>query len=361
MIKTEFLNRLASLLSDLPDSDRATVLDFYREIIEDKVESGSSEQEAVAGLGDIYQLSQKILNENPARKPKQANKSGLAILFTVLGVLIVISIIGSIISIPVNLFRSGTSSSVHGEIIIDGKSTSNMNRENKVYTVKASGITKIQLNAENKSIHISPSGSDQIQIHYTSDKNQTYDFSTENGIVKMENHGYNDNSFNFSIFGFHMNDNSNDDEITVSVPAEYANDITVKTTNSEIAVSNFKNLHDVSCTTTNSVINFSDVNVNNLNIETKNAAITLNHLTAANKLEAYTKNAKISLDKIASQDIELETTNAIISGTVLGNEDDYSIDSRTTNGVNNLPNRSGGSKKLKVNTTNAIINVSFSN
>jgi len=360
MNKEVFLRQLASLISDLPDHERATILDFYREIIDDKMESGVSEAEAIAGLGDIYQLAQKILMENPNRKPQHKNKAGVIVLCSVLCLLIVAGIVSTIVGFSnkfvINL-GNGNNSSLQGQIVVNGKEVANVNNEEKTFTAKAAGVTKIKLQAENKSIHIIPTDSDEIKIDYVSDQNQTYKFSSDGGIVSMDNY---DTHSGFSLFG--LNYSGNDDVIvTVEVPAQYANDISIRTTNSEIVVSKLKKLHDVSCTTTNSAINLSDIDVNSVNIDTKNAAIVMNNVVAQSSLEALTKNAKISLSNIVSPDITLKTENGIITGTISGREDDYTIDSSTTNGINNLRNRSDGSKKLTVTTTNAIISVSFSN
>ncbi|HEX3037561.1 MAG TPA: DUF4097 family beta strand repeat-containing protein [Oscillospiraceae bacterium] len=359
MNKETFLRQLSALISDLPDNERATILDFYREIIEDKMEGGVSEAEAVASLGDVYQLSQKILSENPNRKPRHKNRTGVIVLCSVLGFLLIAGIITSLINIPrfTIYAKDANNSAVQGKIIINGKSVTNLDNEQKTFTAKAAGVTKIKLRAENKSIHITPSDNDEIRINYVSNENQTYKFSSDGGIVSMDNY---DSQYNFSLFDFNFSGHD-DETINVEVPAQYANDISIETTNSEIVVTNLKKLHDVTCSTTNSAINLSDICVNNANIHTKNAVIAMKNVEAQASLEALTKNAKISLDKIVSPDITLKTENGIITGTISGREEDYAIDSSTTNGVNNLRNRSDGSKKLTVETTNAIISVSFSN
>lgn len=51
MSKEQFLRMLHSLLKDLPEDELERIIGYYREMIEDKVESGQTEQQAVAGLG----------------------------------------------------------------------------------------------------------------------------------------------------------------------------------------------------------------------------------------------------------------------------------------------------------------------
>ena len=50
MNKTEFLNELKDGLSGLPREDVEERLSFYGEMIDDRVEEGMTEEEAVAGI-----------------------------------------------------------------------------------------------------------------------------------------------------------------------------------------------------------------------------------------------------------------------------------------------------------------------
>lgn len=357
MNKETFLSLLSSLINDLPDNECVTILDFYREIIEDKVENGISEAAAVAELGDVYQLAQKILQENPNRKPHKTNRTGIIVLCSVLGLFLLLGAVAAIVNTTM-YYSKGNSSSLQGNIVVNGKTVTDTNNKSKTYTAKVADIKQIKLQAENKAIHIIPTDSDEIKIHYVSNSNQTYRFSNDGGVVSVDN---TDNHSSFSLFDFHFNSDDDDYTITVEVPVQYGNDLSIRTTNSEITVTKLEKLHDIICETTNSAINLSDIHANSASIDTKNAVITLRNVNTQESLEALTKNAKISLDNIASPDINLKTENGIIGGTIAGRAEDYTIDSSTTNGINNLNNRSGGSKKLTVTTTNALISVSFIN
>ena len=56
MTKAEYLSRLESLLSCLPESQRAESLAFYEEMILDRMEEGLSEEEAVSTLSGDWLL-----------------------------------------------------------------------------------------------------------------------------------------------------------------------------------------------------------------------------------------------------------------------------------------------------------------
>lgn len=63
MTKSEFLHRLREGLSGLPQSDVDERLMFYSEMIEDRIEEGMSEEEAVAGIGNIDDIISEIAGD----------------------------------------------------------------------------------------------------------------------------------------------------------------------------------------------------------------------------------------------------------------------------------------------------------
>ena len=65
MTKREFLSRLNEGLSGLPQEDAAGRLAFYSEMIDDRIEDGLSEEEAVAGIGPVEKIVAQIIEETP--------------------------------------------------------------------------------------------------------------------------------------------------------------------------------------------------------------------------------------------------------------------------------------------------------
>ena len=91
MRKQEFLTLLRERLSGLPQADVEERLAFYSEMIDDRMEEGFSEEEAVGQIGSIEEIvSQivvetplsKIVKENVRRKPR---RKGWETLLLVLG------------------------------------------------------------------------------------------------------------------------------------------------------------------------------------------------------------------------------------------------------------------------------------
>ena len=68
MDKKEFLSALEARLAGLPEADRRSSLDFYAEMLDDLMEGGMTEQEAVASLGSVDAIAEEILMDTPLPK-----------------------------------------------------------------------------------------------------------------------------------------------------------------------------------------------------------------------------------------------------------------------------------------------------
>lgn len=68
MNKEEFLAAIAGRLRDLPREDIEESLAYYREMIDDRMEEGMSEAEAVAALGTADEAAAQILADMPLPK-----------------------------------------------------------------------------------------------------------------------------------------------------------------------------------------------------------------------------------------------------------------------------------------------------
>ena len=109
MNKTEFTEQLRAALKGLSEEDLKKSVDYYEEMIDDRMEDGIPEEEAVNGLGSIDEIKDKILKEIPITnivkekiKPKRS-LAGWEIALLVIGspvwVPIVLSLIITVLSI----------------------------------------------------------------------------------------------------------------------------------------------------------------------------------------------------------------------------------------------------------------------
>ena len=99
MTKLDFILTLNEKLSDLPKKEVKERLSFYSEMIEDRIEDGVSEEEAVAEVGDIDKIVKAIKEEYshskksaPQKAPKRRLK-GIEVVLLILGSPIWLSLI----------------------------------------------------------------------------------------------------------------------------------------------------------------------------------------------------------------------------------------------------------------------------
>ncbi|MBR0466968.1 MAG: DUF1700 domain-containing protein [Clostridia bacterium] len=110
MNKTEFLSRLKSALTGLPEEDIAERIEFYSEIIDDRIEEGMSEEEAVSKIGTIDEVKAQILSDIPFPKiikdrikPKR-KLSAIEIVLIILGFPVWFPVIVSLITVALSLY-----------------------------------------------------------------------------------------------------------------------------------------------------------------------------------------------------------------------------------------------------------------
>ena len=112
MNKQEFLWRLMDGLSGLPMEDIDRSLDYYSEMIDDRMEDGLSEEEAVAALGPVGEICSQILAETPlsrlvkeAVRPKRKLRVWEIVLL-VLGSPVWVPLIGAALIVVVTVYLS---------------------------------------------------------------------------------------------------------------------------------------------------------------------------------------------------------------------------------------------------------------
>ena len=118
MKRVEFLNQLKAQLWALPEADIQCSLDYYSEMIDDRMEDGLSEEEAVAAIGNLDEIVKQILTETPRppqvvepikkQKPEQKNTKTWLILLAVLGspvwIPVAAGLLATVLSVYVSLW-----------------------------------------------------------------------------------------------------------------------------------------------------------------------------------------------------------------------------------------------------------------
>ena len=82
MTKSEFLRTLRNGLRSLPDADAERSLTYYIEMIDDRMDDGMTEEEAVAAVGDPAQLAREILRDSgPSSEPSGGAEENRDVIF----------------------------------------------------------------------------------------------------------------------------------------------------------------------------------------------------------------------------------------------------------------------------------------
>lgn len=68
MDKQTFFRALRENLRGLPQEDAERSLEFYEEMVNDRMEEGASEEEAVTALGSVEEITAQVLSEIPLAK-----------------------------------------------------------------------------------------------------------------------------------------------------------------------------------------------------------------------------------------------------------------------------------------------------
>jgi uncharacterized membrane protein len=68
MSKQEFLNQLKNKLKGLPEQDVNRSLEFYSEMIDERIEEGVLEENAVSDIGEVDEIAAQIVADTPITK-----------------------------------------------------------------------------------------------------------------------------------------------------------------------------------------------------------------------------------------------------------------------------------------------------
>lgn len=115
MTKIQFMLTLNEKLSDIPKKEIEERLTFYSEMIDDRIEEGLTEEEAVSAIGDVDEIANGIMLEmsqskaesgnNPEATPKR-KLAGWAIALLILGIPVWVPLISAAFVVGLSLYVS---------------------------------------------------------------------------------------------------------------------------------------------------------------------------------------------------------------------------------------------------------------
>lgn len=198
-------------------------------------------------------------------------------------------------------------------------------------------ISKINVTADMSDIKIIAGDTDEITLTYFTDDTNKYDITTENGALSVEYVRFKSDKVKWYDYYFSI-DFGREHDIILKVPKNLTADIQLNTNYGDIEVSGISaGIMDVNTA-------FGDIDIERGGGET---------LTCA------TDYGDIELEGVSGNKITLTTDCGDIEGTILGNEEDYTITSETSLGENRLHDRTGGRNTLTARTDLGDISIKF--
>ena len=247
------------------------------------------------------------------------------------------------------------------------------------YSVFMTGITRIVLDESNADVTVittgeagpAASGSD-IVVTYQDSADSALEITNRDGVLTIKRRD------RVGFFFFRLG--GDDLHTELRIPRDLEAELSVESDNGSVTADGLYLKGDATFSGDNGAISVKNTQVNGLTLdsdngkleasnvacasfeaEASNGRVTLSDISAETALYVKTSNGAITVDNVsAGKSIELRSSNGSIRGTLSGSGGDYRIESKTTNGANNLPNGWGrGDTLLTVETTNGAIALQF--
>lgn len=354
MTRETYLSKLRDALSHLNPQEQDAAVEFCEEMIMERMDSGMTEEEAVAAMEAPALMAEKLAVEirqpEPPAEPAQPENA-------------------------------------------------DPNRWQKMQlTCEGSRLNHIDLQTGNFPIKVLLSRDDQVRLTYYTRPRNVYEAKLEGDLLSLREVSQEKKGFFSFVFNFDLGTLPRP-EIILEVPENLMVNLKAITRNGGITLTGPQMLMHVELGTTNGGMAVRNVKCISLDahttnggvaaeqvetrgelflrttnggvaasrchsqasliLKTTNGGMAISQSTAGGEMNISSTNGSIKLDNVDAPRLSLRTTNAAISGTVAGPQSAWQIDSHTTNGKNSLPHHQDGSKPLSVHTTNASIRVTF--
>ena len=377
MTKNEYLIELAMELQKIdagnmlaPDIKQAIV--FYQEMIDDMMEDGKTEEEAVASMESVKDIAERMRREFILPSDKRTTAPQVPP------------------EPPVPPVRPAppARTSADGRLKSTGSADGDYTRMK--HTADPDAISEIVVSDEDNSVRL-VSGS-ELSVEYSENETDTYAVSLSDGVLCVKYKKEKRFSLR-NVLGMFRGRK----EFRIVVPETWRGSVCISSTNAQVTAENV-DLECLTLQTTNGSVNVRKARLaKELGAKTSNSAITLNEITAPGadirttngrisaenmrifgqcrlgtsngRIEAAdisaegvgisTANGRINVRAITAYAIKLVTSNGSIGGSVCGRREDYRISSRTSNGKNSLGSTDSGARTLDVSTSNAGIDIDF--
>lgn len=353
MTREVFLNELKNALSGMDEEEISSALAYYSEMIDDRMEAGMSEEDAVNAMEPVKTIASRMLSEAGVMEEER-----------------------------------------------EAKENPDKESPDKEIRKAAEGVKELCVTADDQRVLLTCGDTDEIVLRYRIEDGDIYQLHEENGVLSLEHTHRPVSSYKFDgkltaenfldevgkFLGsinvgnlLRINVGGKPRCIEVALPRVFKGKIKVTTSNSRITADNVTCLDEVRLQSSNARIVLGHLVARTLYAGTSNSRIVLEDTYAREGLDAITSNgsvqaknvtcdtdvtlrtsnASIHVEGVEAKSITLKTSNGSISGAVKGAQADYAVRTATSNGRSNLANCDGGEKQLIAKTSNGNINLEF--
>ena len=349
MTTQEFLTGLESRLKGMQPEDVADALTYFDDLITDRAQAeGIPEEEVIAGMESLDQIAAALLegNQEPQVVPPSADEQ--------------------------EPFEGRRSVHVHGN-----------------------AVRSLTISAFNVPIRIKASSHEELKLSYTQDRFTSYDYSFDHGELRLVQQPL--DLLTTLRLGFLMR---RVNPIVLELPSDFAANsevetrnasieaedlscwgwLKLKSSNASLRLKRIQCLGDLLAQTSNGSIKATKLSGKTITLKTSNGSLEAQELKATGRLQLTTSNARLEVSELIAGDelqlktsngtlqveqleapaIRMETSNANVKGSLPGKPEDYSVESRTSNGKDSLrDHRYEGAKRLYARTSNGNIRLEF--
>ena len=385
MSKKEFLKRLKQSLGNLPSDERVKTLDYYSELIDDRIESGYSEEAAVLAMGDINRIASEITADARERgvEMKKNNTQLKTVLFIVLGVALGVLLIFACWNLAENSI-SNAMDKLSGKV--DPIASEDIHDVKNEYAL--GDITNIDIDLTAYSLTVEVSDDDLIHLSYQDRDTSIVKVNAQKNSLSIEQTVKELKLFTFgkskllqmtlqlprdfkgklvsSLTAGHTNINFPEfTELNVSSTAGgltarnlKAFDARFDSTAGHITVEDCAFDDKLSADVTAGKIELRNVNCVKLDLDTTMGEVSVDNVVADSAV-IDTTTGSIKLKGLDAQSISLSATAGSIKGELAGSRDDYSVSSSVSLGSSNIKSGGSGTRSLNVECTTGSVSVRF--
>ena len=411
MTRDEYIMSLARELSALPEDTRTSALAFYTEMLDDRMEDGLDESSAVAAMERPQDIAARLRAENPGEETQDKEPLNLQderMAFSTL----VDDVLRSVKHLTEDLPREAdpeaetahkAAQKAEAEARAAESGEKNGQYTQMVFHCDAAELRSIRINAREMPVAITAAeGSQATLIYYTAPRDP-YTVTLENGVLSLLNDEQSKGirGFSFSFLADHVRFNWHavSPTIELALPPQTLADLNVHTSNGSIKLRDQEALCDVQLRTSNSRIALNNVRCKALTLKTSNGRLALENVKAKQQFHGKTSNSRIEgkalrsggemilttsngraevtdasagqamriatsngsimVERLSVPALAMKNSNGSIRGLLPGRQEDWAIESGTSNGKNSLPRQQAGLKPLSVFTSNGSIDVRF--